>query len=558
MKKQLRYFFEQSSGFRLRLLWGLTLGLLNIVCGLLFIYISKGLVDIATGKAEGSLWQHVGYLAFMLVLRLAISGLRQWVMGRTQQRLVNSMRSRLFRMVLNSPWHGREDLKSGDVMSRISEDLRVVVDCITNHLPAIVLCCFQLFAASWFLFTLQPKLLLVLFLILPFALVLSKLYYKTMRRLTKQIRTEESDIMSHIQESVQNRALLLSLQRTGLMSERLISRHSQLFGTYSHRLRFSIRTRLLIQSGFSIGYYTTFVWAVYGLMTGSVTYGMMTALLQLVAQVQSPILDLSSLFPSIVQAGTAAERLEEIQYQPKEKTQTTTQAVALSGQMPFGLGLSHVCYRYPDGGEDILKDFSCTFPAGSSTAIIGPTGSGKTTLVRLLLGLLTPDSGSVDLLDAEGRACGKPTVQMEGIPDNKSQDYPSPIAYVPQGNSLLSGSIRDNLLLGRLDASEEDLHDALRRASALFVFDLPQGLDAPCGEKGSGLSEGQAQRIAIARALLQPGSILILDEASSALDPDTERQILEELQQQDLGKTLIWVTHHMVVRDYMQNCILVD
>jgi len=551
MKSQLKFVYDQSKGFRVRLLWGLTLGILNIACGLLFIYISKGIVDIATGRAEGNLWVHVGYLATMLVLRLGVSSLRQWVNGRTHQRLVNAIRGRFFGMVLNSPWHGREELKSGDVMSRISEDLRVVVGCITGDIPAIILSFIQLLAASWFLFSLQPKLLLVLALILPFALALSKLYYKTTRRLTKQIRSEEADIQSHIQESVQNRALLLSLQRTGLMSDRLQTRQGQLFGTYSQRLRFSIRTRLLIQAGFSVGYYTAFVWSAYGLMNGSVTYGMMTALLQLVAQVQNPILDLSTLFPAIVQATTAADRLQEL-------TPTETSVVPQSHHSsldekdsPKGLLLSKVCYRYPDGGEDVLHDFTYTFAPGSSTAIVGPTGSGKSTLIRLLLGLLQPDSGTIELLNPDG----SPVPSSSSV---DSMERASSICYVPQGNSLLSGTIRDNLLLGNLDATEEEMHDALRRASALFVCDLPMGLDSPCGEKGSGLSEGQAQRIAIARALLQPGSILIMDEASSALDPDTERQILEELQQQQLGKTLIWVTHHLVVREYMQNWLRVD
>ena len=365
-----------------------------------------------------------------------------------------------------------------------------------------------------------------------------------MRRLTKQIRREEADIQSHIQESVENRPLLLSLRRTGLMIERLVTRQEHLFGTFSRRLRFSISTRLLISSGFMIGYYTAFVWSAYGIMMGTVTYGMMTALLQLVGQVQSPILNLSALFPAIVKATTAGERLQELKnpdptYNKKEKKERS----ASNGIM--GLQLQNVSYRYPDGDHDVLHAFTYTFAPATSTAIVGPTGSGKSTLVRILLGLLRPTGGTVSLVDPTDN-----TLPLE------ADEYA--IAYVPQGNSLLSGTIRDNLQLGKLDASEEEMHDALARASALFVYDLPRGLDTLCGEKGSGLSEGQAQRIAIARALLQPGSILIMDEASSALDPNTERQILEELQRQELHKTLIWVTHHMMVRDYMQHCVVVD
>ena len=544
MLKHLRYFYEQSRGFRLRLLLSLVLGFLSIVFGLLFIYVSKCIVDIATNKMEGDLWTFVGILAFMLFMRLALRGINLWVNGRVSQGLVNAMRSRLFDDVLNSPWHGREDRKSGDVMSRIGEDLRVVVECVTRDIPDVFLATFQLLAASWFLFSLQPRLLWIVLVIVPVAIVLTKIYYKTMRRLTKQIRREEADIQSHIQESVENRPLLLSLRRTGLMIERLVTRQEHLFGTFSRRLRFSISTRLLISSGFMIGYYTAFVWSAYGIMMGTVTYGMMTALLQLVGQVQSPILNLSALFPAIVKATTAGERLQELKnpdptYNKKEKKERS----ASNGIM--GLQLQNVSYRYPDGDHDVLHAFTYTFAPATSTAIVGPTGSGKSTLVRILLGLLRPTGGTVSLVDPKDN-----TLPLE------ADEYA--IAYVPQGNSLLSGTIRDNLQLGKLDASEEEMHDALARASALFVYDLPRGLDTLCGEKGSGLSEGQAQRIAIARALLQPGSILIMDEASSALDPNTERQILEELQRQELHKTLIWVTHHMMVRDYMQHCVVVD
>ena len=545
MLNQLRYFYKQSKGFRLKLLLSLTLGLLSIIFGLLFIYVSKCIVDIATGKMDADLWTWVGILAFMLFMRLALRGINLWVNGRVSQGLVNAMRSRLFDDVLNSPWHGREDRKSGDVMSRIGEDLRVVVECITRDISDVFLATFQLLAASWFLFSLQPKLLWIVLVIVPVAVVLTKIYYKTMRRLTKQIRREEADIQSHIQESVENRPLLLSLRRTGLMIERLVLRQDHLFHTFSRRLRFSISTRLLISTGFMVGYYTAFVWSAYGIMIGTVTYGMMTALLQLVGQVQNPILNLSALFPAIVRATTAGERLQELENpDPTYSLNKEKQAHPAKGTI-VGLQLQNVTYRYPDGEHDVLHNFTCTFAPSTSTAIIGPTGSGKSTLVRILLGLLRPTQGAVRLVDKAGN-----TLPLE------ADAYA--ISYVPQGNSLLSGTIRDNLQLGKLDATDDEMRDALSRASALFVYDLPNGLDTLCGEKGSGLSEGQAQRIAIARALLQPGSILIMDEASSALDPNTERQILEELQQQELHKTLIWVTHHMVVRDYMQHCVVVD
>lgn len=526
MKQQLLWLYRQSRGHRIQLTLGVVLGLLNIILGLSFIYVSKGLVDIATGQRSGSMWHMVGVLASLLVLRLAVMAWRQWVNGRVNIRMTNDLRHRLFLQVMNSRWQGRESMASGDVMSRLGEDLRVVVKSICTDVPAVLMALFQLLAASWFLFTMQPALLWILLIIMPVALVLSKVYYRTMRRLTKQLRQEEADIQSQMQESVQNRPLLLSLQRVGLMGEKLLSLQSKLFGTYSERLHFSIRTRIFIQAGFSMGYYTAFVWGAHGIMVGAVTYGMMTAFLQLVAQVQHPILELSNLLPDLVQSMTAVERLQSIDTLPQEET-------ACSNPDLRHIELRDVSFHYPQDDRQVISHLTYEFPEGSSTAIVGPTGSGKSTLVRMLLQLLQPTSGS--LLTSRSSIC-----------------------YVPQGNSLLRGTIRENLQLGKLDASEEEMRDALHRASADFVFDLPAALDTRCGEKGSGLSEGQAQRIAIARALLQPGGILIMDEASSALDPDTERQILQDLQHHQLGKTLIWVTHHEAVRQYMERCLVVE
>lgn len=526
MKKQLLWLWQQSRGHRFQLGLGVVLGLANIILGLCFIYVSKGLVDIATGHRTGEMWQQVGVLASLLVLRLAVTAWRQWVSGRLNIRMTNNLRHRYFCHVMNSQWQGRESMASGDVMSRLSEDLRVVVKSLTTDMPAVIMALFQLLAASWFLFAMQPMLLWVLLGIMPVALLLSKVYYKTMRRLSKQVRQEEADIQSQMQESVQNRPLLLSLQRVGLMAEKLAGLQHLLFGTFSQRLHFNVRTRIFIQAGFSLGYYTAFVWGAHGIMLGTVTYGMMTAFLQLVAQVQHPILELSSLLPDLVQSMTAVERLQSLMQLPQEPVRESDFDV-------HSIELNDVSFQYPQDNRMVLSHLSYRFEAGSSTAIVGPTGSGKSTLVRLMLQLLQPTSGTI--LTSRSSIC-----------------------YVPQGNSLLRGTIRENLQLGKLDATEDEMRDALHRASADFVYSLPDALETRCGEKGSGLSEGQAQRIAIARALLQPGGILIMDEASSALDPDTERQILEELQQHDLGKTLIWVTHHMLVRDYMQHCLVVE
>lgn len=528
MKECAKYLLMLSRGHRQGLILSVVLGVLNVCLGLYFIWVSKGVVDVATSHDAAAFWPMVALMAGVMVLRLALMGCRQYIIQHTNIRLVNSIRQRLFHEVMNAPWQGREGMAVGDVMSRLGEDLRVVTTCLTSDVPSLILSLCQLLAASWFLFLLQPTLLWALLALTPVAIVLSKAFYKITRRLTQQIRQQEADITSHMQESLLNRPLLLSLQRVPLMVERLIGRQDQLLGTYHRRICFTIQTRLFIHFTFMAGYTLAFVWGAHGIMLGTVTYGMMTAFLQLVAQVQHPILSMSELLPQFVQATTATERLKELcSVRSEERSSVRSEE---SNSSLKDIVLSNVSYRYPDGERNILQELNLVFPAGSATAIVGPTGSGKSTLVRLLLGLLKPNAGSINTGNQR-------------------------IAYVPQGNSLLRGTIRDNLQLGKLDATDAEMREALRRASALFVYDLPQGLDTPCGEKGSGLSEGQAQRIAIARALLQPGTVMILDEASSALDPQTERQILEEIQHTQTGKTLIWVTHHEVVKEYMTHVV---
>lgn len=529
MRSTINYLWQLSRKHRPELFWVVLLGLLNVAFSLYFIWVSKELVDIATTH-QGAFWPKVVELGIVMLLRILIMGIRQFLVNHSDIKLTNSIRQRLFSQAMNAPWRGREDMAVGDVMSRLGEDVRVVVSCLTSDMPQLVLSICQLLAASWFLFVLQPALLWAVLAITPVALLMSKIFYKTTRRLTQKIREEEADINSHLQESLLNRAMLISLQRVSLMIERLTGKQEQLYGTYKRRIAFTVQARLFIHFTFMAGYAASFVWGAHGIMIGTVTYGMMTAFLQLVAQVQGPMLTLGELLPKLVQSTTAVDRLRAIGDSAEAETTVESDTEKNAPAVPQDIVLKCVSFRYPDGDRDILQDLNLVFPAGSATAIVGPTGSGKSTLVRLLLGLLKPVDGTVDVANQR-------------------------IAYVPQGNSLLRGTIRDNLLLGKLDATEEKMREALRRASALFIYDLPQGLDTPCGEKGSGLSEGQAQRIAIARALLQPGTVMILDEASSALDPQTERQILEEIQHTQMGKTLIWVTHHEVVKEYMQRVV---
>jgi ABC-type bacteriocin/lantibiotic exporter with double-glycine peptidase domain len=280
------------------------------------------------------------------------------------------------------------------------------------------------------------------------------------------------------------------------------------------------------------GHVLAFLWGVIGISHGTVTYGMMTAFLQLVGQIQRPLVEMSSQIPSIIHATASIDRLMELESLPREAEVEPRFMDGLAG-----IRLEDVSFAYPDSSREVLHDFSFDFRPGSRTAIVGPTGVGKSTLIRIMLSLLRPQKGNVTVYSSSDKAQASPATRCN-------------LVYVPQGNSLFSGTVRDNLLMGNPEASEDQLCDVLRIAAADFVFDLPSGLDTQCFESGAGLSEGQAQRIAIARALLRPGSILLLDEFSSALDAETETSLMERLTSRLPDHTMIFITHREKIIDY--------
>ena len=267
----------------------------------------------------------------------------------------------------------------------------------------------------------------------------------------------------------------------------------------------------------------------------------MTAFLQLVGQIQRPLLEMSEQLPSLFHCSASIDRLMEIEAMPGEE-----EGEALMMDGIAGVRLENLSFHYPDGEEMIFDNFSHDFKPGSRTAVIGETGIGKSTLIKLLMSLLQADSGKITLYDLKGN-CAEASSRTR-----------CNMVYVPQGNTLFSGSIRENLLMGKPDADESQMREALHRAAADFVDRMPEGLDSQCFEAGGGLSEGQAQRIAIARALLRPGSILLLDEFSSALDPETEELLLERLNDGSSDKTMIFITHRERVADYCDSILRLD
>ena len=506
-------------------------------CSIGFVYVSKKLIDTAVSILGGGSSSHgLSFWAMLMVsiilFRIILNALRSYLQTKAEIGMKNRLRRRLFDLLLHLQNDGGARHHSGDVLNRLQDDVRVVSNAFAVSIPNLLGTALHFLAAVIFLMTLEPRLGILIVVIAPAGLLIGKFVTRRIRNLTHDIRKTSSQVQSHLQESVQNITLIQSMEYSENSASTLDSIQGELYGNEIRRTRFSVVSRIFISLAFQAGHAVAFLWGVWGISTGKVTYGMMTAFLQLVGQIQRPLADMSGQVPALIHASASIDRLMELEDLPSEEP---ADPILLSGVV--GIRLADVSFAYPDSASDILHGFSHDFKPGSRTAIVGPTGIGKSTMIRLLLALLKPREGSINLYDRSSEVPVSSATRIN-------------LVYVPQGNSLFSGTVRDNLLMGNPEATQEQLENALHTAAADFVFSLPSGLDTQCFEAGAGLSEGQAQRIAIARALLRPGNVLLLDEFSSALDAETETLLLERLTKELPDHTMVFITHRDKIIDY--------
>lgn len=526
-----RWLWRASKTNRTQAIINASIGLLSVVVSLAQVWAVQHAIDVAAGNIPGSLLNAVAFMGLLILANFALNIASVWVRNILGIRAQNRMQQRMLDRILRTEWHGKEALHSGDVLNRLEFDVSNVVVFITETLPNVLSVLMMFLGAFFYLFSLDRILALITIAIIPVFIVFSKIYIGQMRRYTRQVRDSDSKVQSVLQETIQHRMLIKTLESDDTAVNRLEHTQSELHQNVVRRTKFSLFSNLVLNFGFALGYLVAFAWAALRMSRHTLTFGGMTAYLQLVGRIQGPARNLTKLVPAFVSVFTAAERLMELEEDPLEE-----QGDPVMLDVPCGVMLNHVYYQYSAAERLVINDLSFDFKPGSSTAVLGETGAGKTTLIRIILALLKPQQGSVSIYDSHESMILTPRMRCN-------------IVYVPQGNTLLSGTIRDNLRLGRLGATDREMAEALHTACADFVFDLPDGLDTECSEAGGGLSEGQAQRISIARALLRDRSIMLFDEATSALDPDTERQLLGNI----LGRhdrTIIFITHRQAVVDY--------
>ena len=536
----LKYLWTLTDGFHLTTILRTLLGILRVALTLTIIWLSKTIIDCATGRIPAPTSVLIGYFAAIIISMLAEMFIAQWVRyieSRANIKMNNTINRRLFNVLLTLPLvNGRQGFHSGDMLNRLTLDVTTVSSFALSKLPTMIVMIVQIVASFIFLASLSPWLALVPVIVMPICLIAGKLYFRRQRALTAEIRREESNAHVAIQEGLRHRMLIRTLECIDEIDRRLNTVLLRLDSANKEQTLLSRTSGSIIRLGFILGYLTAFGWSIFSLRAGLITFGTMTAFIQLVNRIQNPIAGLSGYLPAFISTSVALDRLREIDH-PLPPKNDSPKCVPL--QNP-GVRISNLTFRYDSDPSDLISSFTHDFRPGSRTMIIGPTGAGTTTLIKLLLGILTPQKGSIEIYDANDSNPTPSPKETQSVKDPALCNF----VYVPQGNSLLQGTIRDNLLLAAPEATGQQIAEALYTAAAEFVYDLPEGLDTSCDESGAGLSEGQAQRIAIARALLRPGRILLLDEFNSALDPDTAATLMQRLTARAPQATIIIIAHH--------------
>ncbi len=537
--KYVAWLWHNMLGIRWNSAMRIIIGIGQVGLGLLMVWLSRLFIDktIRTGSTD-DVMQMVIWLVMTVVGGVVLRQIYYYMTTTANVRQTNTLRLYIFSRLFRRQLYDDKALHSGDITSRLAKDIDTVSTVTTDTLPQMGVTIIQLCGAFLLMRWFDARLAWALLVLTPIAIVFGKLIARKLRQMTLDIRQDESKIQMQVQETMEHNAVLRSLGSEQWITERLDSMQQRLEGNVMRRTRFTVITRLIMGCAFGLGYLLAFVWGGIGLRNGTITFGVMTSFLQLVGMIQHPILQMLNMVPAVIHATASIDRLEELDQisQDDEYDGNTPEE-----EVP-GIRFDNVSFHYATGDRMVVNHFCHDFKAGTKTAIMGETGIGKTTLFRLLLGFIRPTEGSICLYKRDGE-------ENIGV-----QTRPN-FVFVPQGNTLMSGSIRYNLQLANPDATDKKLKEVLHTACADFVNELPQGLDTELGERGKGLSEGQAQRIAIARGLLCSGSVLLLDEISSSLDEPTEQELYKRLFAACKEKTMLFITHRKTVSELCDEVI---
>ncbi|WP_281884310.1 ABC transporter ATP-binding protein [Paenibacillus sp. YYML68] len=497
--------------------------------------VTKQMIDLSVAQSFKAAMLYVLIFAILLIMQLSLGAYLSYKGGMLKETMTHELQKSFMERLYRIEWFTLNKYHNGDIQTRLTSDVTNVVDGWVSTLPMIISLAVQLVTAFLTLWYYDPSLALYAFFLGPVSIALSWFIGRRLKKMQHQIQKAESGYRSVLLENVRHLMTVKTFEYERYSMQQVKEAQRLKLFWVAKRNLFNMTTNLIIGIGYRIGFFLAFVFGAFKLSTGTTTFGTFTAFLQLVGQIQGPMEGLARSLPHVITTITSAERLIEFEQLELEAEKSGNSFSGID-QLP-ALTFERVSYAY-DEQKPILTDIDLTVKPGETIAIIGSSGEGKTTLLRLMLALLAPKSGQMAIVEANG---------------NKTpitSDTRSCFSYVPQGNTLFSGTIADNIRIGHPSATEEQIVVAARSACAWdFIEKLPDGLQTVVGESGAGLSEGQAQRIAIARALVREAPILLLDEATSALDLDTEWDVLHSIKRMSPHKTCIAITHRMSVID---------
>ena len=538
MLRETRWIYRYTARYYkwniLYIIMGLCGTALSVGASLVF----RDMVDAAARHLSGwhIMWLGGAYVGLQL-LCAGLAALSSRVGTYVTVRAGNEIRANVMGKFLDVQWEAALGYHSGDLLSRVNGDVSTVASGVVGWVPSLIVGVVRLAAALCLIMIYDPVMGLISLLAAPVTVMLSRVLVKNMRAFGQKTRQSQAELTAFYEETLQNLSAVKAFNLKQYHKDKLDALQNSYQDVAMDYNRFCVSSNLvlsmlgLIVSSLCLG------WGVFRMWYSAISYGTMVLFVQLAAMVTGSVRELVSLVPSAVSATVAAGRIMAILDLPMEETRRSAPAAEVARQAAehgVAVQLDNVRFSYEKGGT-VLCAASATVEPGQIVGIISPSGGGKTTLLRLLLGLVTPQSGSVRLRAGEAEAEMEPSLRHL-------------MAYVSQEKAVFSGTVAQSLRMICPEAEDSQLESALRQACAWdFVQRLPQGMDTPLGERGAGLSEGQTQRLSIARALLSPAPVLLLDEATSALDPVTEQQVLENMLSGGRSRTVFVTTHRPAV-----------
>lgn len=549
MWEETKWMYQYAKRYKIAILFYILLGVVGTGMSLGGSVASKYLIDAVTGVDK----RNIGYIVFLIIamaiLGVIIKAVSSRITAKISVKVNNEIQREVYDKIMTTDWLSMTKFHSGDLLNRLNSDVGTVSNSVLGWVPSLITKLAQFLGALWIILYYDPTMAALALLSAPVMLIFSKMLMTKMRFYNKRTREVSSDLMAFNEESFQNIQSIKSFDLIGLFSRRMIDMQEKYKDVYMDYNKFSIYTSSFMSLVGMMVSYSCFGWGVYRLWSGAITYGTMTLFLQLSGSLTGTFSALVGLVPSAISATTSAGRLMAFFDLPHEEKIDDEKVKSVEkGGLDKGLSvkLEDVMYNY-DENKVVFEHAHVEANPGEIVALVGPSGEGKTTMVRLLLGLINAKKGKAVVRGAFGVECK--------ISANTRRFF----AYVPQGNTIFSGTIGDNMRMVKENATDDEIVEALKAACAWdFVKQLPEGLESKVGERGGGFSEGQAQRLSIARALLRRSPILLLDEATSALDVYTEREVLRNIMDMGYARTCIVTTHRPSVLSMCNRVYKID